>query len=135
MIESIVVDTDVVSFLFKQDSRAGLYRPHLDGKLTVISFMTLAEMDRWTLERNWGASREKKLKEFLRDFIVLYSTRSLCLKWAEAVYSARRNGKPIQTADAWVAATALQHGISLVTHNSKHYVGVDGLTVISETAP
>jgi hypothetical protein len=27
----VVVDTDVVSFLFKQDTRADLYKPHLKG--------------------------------------------------------------------------------------------------------
>ncbi len=47
-----VVDTDVVSFLFKRDSRAELYRRHLTGALLTISFMTLAELERWTLEHN-----------------------------------------------------------------------------------
>ena len=51
---SVVVDTDVVSFLFKRDQRADLYRPYLEGNLLVISFMSLAELDRWALERNWG---------------------------------------------------------------------------------
>ncbi|MCI0488425.1 MAG: type II toxin-antitoxin system VapC family toxin [Blastocatellia bacterium] len=135
MIESVVIDTDVMSFLFKQDSRAALYRPHLAGKLTVISFMTLAEMNRWSLEKNWGAARKYKLEEFLEDFIVLYSSRAMCFRWAEAINSSRRKGRPIQTADAWIAATALLHGIPLVTHNGKHYASVDGLTVISETGP
>ena len=133
MIESVVVDTDVMSFLFKRDSRAELYRPHLADKLIVISFMTLAEAIRWSFEKNWGAVRKYKLEEFLRDFIILHSSRAMCFKWAEAITTARRNGRPIQTADAWIAATALLHGIPLVTHNSKHYMGVDGLTVISET--
>ncbi|HXG63664.1 MAG TPA: PIN domain-containing protein [Blastocatellia bacterium] len=132
MIESVVVDTDVVSFLFKQDTRGELYRPHLDGKLAVISFMTLAEIDRWALEKNWGERRKRGMKEFWHGFIVLHSTRSLCLKWAEAITIARRNGRPIRTADGWIAATALLHGLPLVTHNAKHYAGVDGLTVISE---
>jgi predicted nucleic acid-binding protein len=46
--------------------------------------------------------------------------------------SARRNGRPIATADAWVAATALHLGVALITHNKNHFIGVDGLTVISE---
>lgn len=41
---SVVVDTDVVSFSFKRDSRIRRYRPHLLGKTLVISFMTLAEL-------------------------------------------------------------------------------------------
>lgn len=39
----VVLDTDVVSFLFKNDARARKYQPHLGGKEVVISFMTLAE--------------------------------------------------------------------------------------------
>jgi hypothetical protein len=49
--QSAVVDTDVVSFAFKGDSRADLYGPHLTNRLLVISFMTLAELERWSLER------------------------------------------------------------------------------------
>jgi hypothetical protein len=41
-----VVDTDVVSMLFKGDSRALHYRSHITGRLLGISFMTLAELER-----------------------------------------------------------------------------------------
>jgi hypothetical protein len=43
---SAVVDTDVVSLTFKRDTRASLYRPHLDGRQLTISFMTVAELRR-----------------------------------------------------------------------------------------
>ena len=49
-----IVDTDVVSMLFKGDSRAQRYRVHISGRLLGISFMTLAELERWQLERRWG---------------------------------------------------------------------------------
>jgi predicted nucleic acid-binding protein len=35
-------------------------------------------------------------------------------------------------ADAWVAATALAHGIELVTHNPVDFQGIPGLVVITE---
>lgn len=41
----VIVDTDVVSYLFKGDTRGDLYEPHLVGALTAISFMTLAELE------------------------------------------------------------------------------------------
>jgi tRNA(fMet)-specific endonuclease VapC len=49
-----IVDTDVVSMLFKGDSRALAYRSHVAGRLLGICFMTLAELDRWPLERDWA---------------------------------------------------------------------------------
>ena len=132
MIESCVVDTNVVSYLYKRDTRAEDYHAHLDGKLMTISFMTIAELDRWTLERKWGEKRKADLEKFLHRFTVIEVSRARCLKWAEASHSARRNGRPIETADAWIAATALLYDVPLVTHNRNDYLGVDGLQVISE---
>jgi len=42
-------------------------------------------------------------------------------------------GTPIGVADAWIAATALEHDIPLITNNAGHYAGVEGLTVVAET--
>ncbi len=134
MIASVVVDTDVVSYLYKRDTRAQNYRAHLQGKSLTISFMTLAELDRWTLERNWGERRKTDLEEFVHRFTVIEVSRALCLKWAEASDTARRNGRPIETADAWIAATALLYDVPLVTHNRDDDSGVDNLQVISEAA-
>jgi hypothetical protein len=53
-VNAAIVDTDVVSMMFKGDSRAHNYRAHMMGRLLGISFMTLAELDRWSLDQNWG---------------------------------------------------------------------------------
>jgi len=37
-----VIDTNVVSFLLKRDTRAELYKPHLLGVRLVVSFITVA---------------------------------------------------------------------------------------------
>lgn len=129
---AVVVDTDVVSYLFKSDTRAALYRPHLDGHLPIISFMSLAELERWTLARGWGARRRQDLLNYLRRYLIEPSSPDLCRLWAEAMDSARRAGKPILTGDAWVAATALAYGVPLVTNNPADFAGVAGLTIISE---
>jgi len=55
--DSVIIDTDVLSYLFKGDTRAESYRSQLHGKLGVLSFMTIAELDFWANARNWGATR------------------------------------------------------------------------------
>ncbi len=130
-----VVDTDVVSFIFKGDTRAALYQTYLTGQLLVISPMTRAELEQWALERNWGARRRESMRAYLQQYILAPFDEAMCLRWAEARDSARKNGRPIGTADAWIAATALLYGSPLVTHNHIHYVGVAGLTIISESLP
>jgi predicted nucleic acid-binding protein len=47
-VKAAAVDTDVVSMLFKGDTRALAYRVHVAGRLLGISFMTLAELERWS---------------------------------------------------------------------------------------
>jgi predicted nucleic acid-binding protein len=128
----VVVDTNVVSFLFRRDARAELYRPHLVGRLLVVSFMTVAELDRWAIERNWGEQRRNAMERHLRSFVIYPFHRDLCRAWARVGHEAKRNGRPIQCADAWIAATAVLHRLPLVTHDRNDYAGLSTLEVICE---
>ena len=123
----IVLDTDVVSFLFKADTRAQMYLPQLQDRQWFISFMTEAELEQWALLANWSEKRVVWLRLFLGRFVVVPSSHDLVLRWAEAMVAARRNGRRIETADAWIAATALLYDAPLLTHNKADYLGVPGL--------
>jgi predicted nucleic acid-binding protein len=39
---------------------------------------------------------------------------------------------PFGVADAWIAATALEYGLELVTHNAADFQAIAGLRVITE---
>ncbi len=126
-----IVDTDVVSMLFKGDTRALAYRVHVSGRLLGISFMTLAELERWSLERGWGPKRKHELAEHVSHYAVLPVSRELCVKWAEVTFAAKRRGRPVQTADAWIAASALYYQVPLITNNQGDYSYIKGLTVLT----
>lgn len=130
---AIVVDTDVISFFQKRDTRYELYSSHLFNTEKLISFMTLAELRRWTLERNWGERRKSIFEEFLTEnYGVIFADDRLCEIWAEIKSDSRKSGRPIGTADAWVASVALLFDVRLVTHNRKHFENVPNLKIISE---
>jgi predicted nucleic acid-binding protein len=130
-VSQAVVDTDVVSFLFKQDTRGIPYAQHLAGVTPLVSFMTLAELDYWALSARWGSARRQQMERFLQQFTIVLSDRDLCQRWADVYYACRRAGRPIQTSDAWIAATALHFGAPLLTHNRADFAAVPGLTVVS----
>ena len=44
----------------------------------------------------------------------------------------QRSGKPIASNDAWIAACAVRHGVSLITHNAKAFQDIAGLQTITE---
>ena len=129
----VVVDTDVVSFLFKGDSRGDLYRPHLNGRPAIIAAQTRAEPELWTLERNRGAGREDALRAHLKNFMLDPVDEAVCLRRAQVTDDARRRGRPVSTADAWAAATAPAYGVPPITHNADDFLAVTGLTIIIVT--
>jgi len=55
-----IVDTDVVSMLFKGDTRAMAYRPHVTAGCSDL-FHDARGTERWALEREWGALRKREL--------------------------------------------------------------------------
>ena len=135
MADGCVVDTDVISYLFRHDTRAEMFRPFLSGQLVAISFMTVAELDRWALQREWGPQRLERMAELLERFTIVLVDRALCRIWAELSDQARRNGRPILAADAWIAATAVALDVPLVTNNRDDFAGVDRLRLLPQNPP
>jgi len=133
--QAVVVDTCVVSIMFKENPLREAYERHLRGRLLIISPMTLAELERWALARNWGTARRYRLDQYLKQYVVQPFSRALCQRWAQATHSADQNRLSISCSDAWVAAVALLNDIPLVTHHWKHFRGVDNLKIISENDP
>jgi predicted nucleic acid-binding protein len=91
-----VVDTDVVSFLFKNDSRAQLYLPWLQNRELLVSFMTEAVLEQWIVLAKWGAGRVQRFHDFMNGFASVPSSRDLILRWADVMVAARGNGRRIE---------------------------------------
>ncbi len=131
MIDGLLLDTDVFSFFYKGDSRAKLYAPLWKGKLRCLSFMSAAELERWALRRRWGARAVASLRESMGECVGLMPDGETVRTWARVSVDRQRIGRPIEVGDCWIAATALRHGLPLVTHNAQDFTDIQGLTVIS----
>jgi len=129
-VNAVVVDTDVVSLVFKADSRAEKYVSALSAPDLLISFMTEAELERWILQAKWGSERIVRFRTYMKRFVSVPSSRDLIVRWAEVMVVARSLGRRIEVADAWVAATALLYDAPLLTNNPVDYVGVAGIKLL-----
>jgi len=127
-VSRLIVDTSVVSYLLKDYSLAGAYRQLLRGHLLFISFMTVAELYRWPLERNWGERKTALLLEHLRSYTIIPYDDEISWAWARIK---SRKGRPISHEDAWIAATAVSYEVPLVTHNPRHFVHIGGLEIVT----
>lgn len=125
----LLLDTNIISFAIKDDTRRLLYEPHVMGNRTFLCFVTVAELYRWAISKRWGQRRIDALHEEVRRHAVLPFDDALAWAWAR-VRSIK--GRPVDPSDAWIAAAAIRYDLPLVTHNRRHFEGIEGLRVISE---
>jgi tRNA(fMet)-specific endonuclease VapC len=128
---AVVVDTDVVSFLFKSHQLAPTYQAILASRPLAVSLITVAEIEYGMELKRWGVSRRNLMHRFLDHFTTLPPDTDTALVWARIKTGCERKGRPITFADAWIAAAALQLNIPLVTNNSRDYQAIDGLVVLT----
>ena len=124
-----LLDTNVVSYIFKGHTLATAYRPFLIGLTLAVCFMTEAEMFEGAYRARWGARRLARLETLLATFLYIPSSADLSRRWGQV--PTERRTQPIATADAWIAAAALVYGCDLVTHNPTDFQGITGLSVIT----
>ena len=127
---TLVLDTNIVSYLMRNHSLAQKYRRHLEGHTLAISFMTVGELYEGAYRANWSSDRMQGLGATLRFYLVIPSTPRICQTWGQ-VRSLRRQ-QPISVQDAWIASTALHHGCPLVTHNPGDFDGIPNLQIVTE---
>lgn len=93
--------------------------------------MTVAELERWAIQRRWNPQRLHWLHLYLRRFTVVPPSPDVCRQWAEVMLAAQAAGRRIECAGAWIAATALLYAGPLITHNRADYLGVPDLMLVS----
>jgi len=127
----ILLDTDVVSFIFDNKPQAKLFNPYLIDRDIAISFITLGELYHGAFKSKWGAVRISALERLLQKYILFPYEYDLCLLWGKIKTSCEQEGHPIEDSDCWIAASAIYYDCALATNNTKHFIHVNGLRLVS----
>jgi len=129
-----LLDTMVLSELRKKDRHHGLTawlsgKPDSELFISVVSVgeiaKGIAQQDRQN--RDFAA----RLRQWLDKLLLLYGERILTVdvptakRWGEMSAQANNAG-----ADVLLAATAIEHGLSIVTRNERHF-GALGVKIIN----
>jgi tRNA(fMet)-specific endonuclease VapC len=120
----VVIDTGVFGTRLTPSGGllASRYRPVLEGRPAIISFVTVAELEYGARLAGWGPDRLRRLElEIARAEIVwpgpnLTQTYASLRAWC--VRTGHGLGQKEHEADRWVAATAVWLQIPLVAHDA-----------------
>jgi tRNA(fMet)-specific endonuclease VapC len=127
---SFLLDTNIRSAHLKRPS--GLtHRFVQHGGGLYIATVVLGELYTWAYRR----SHPQKLlsiieKDLLPDLTVLDFDRVCAVEFGQLQSEMLRQGKVVNPVDLMIAAVALVHDLTLVTHNTKHFQAVSSLRVV-----
>lgn len=134
-----LVDTNVLSEFNRRGDPNPLVKQWLeaaDAASLYASVLTLAEI-RFGVELLPPGKRRTQLEEWLdRDLPawfgdrVLAVDRSIADRWGVLRAQAQMKGRPLAVVDGLLAATALQHDLTVVSRNVSDFSAV-GLTVVN----
>lgn len=126
---SYLLDTNIVSEWAKPrpEPKVVTWLADIDEDRVFLSVVTLAEL-RHGVERLPASRRRTRLDEWLRHDLparfegrVLPMDEPIAAAWGVIVARREAKGRPIGVMDAWIAATAETHELTLVTRNAADF--------------
>jgi|CXWL01.1.fsa_nt_gi predicted nucleic acid-binding protein len=118
-LDYLALDTSTIGHLTKQSDHTLAYERILVGRKAAMSFQADAEL----LSAGYAPSRDQRLSA-LRHGIVLLPHSQATSAWYARVIGVRKALRPRRSlgsgagdADVWIIASAMEHGIPLVSHD------------------
>ena len=120
----MILDTNALSAFIDGDRAVGLrLAAHGNASIPVI---VLGEFRYGIAQSKHRSAYEAWLESQLRFFDILTVTEETAVAYAALRLVLKRLGRPIPANDAWIAALALQHRLSVLSRD-EHFDAVPGL--------
>jgi tRNA(fMet)-specific endonuclease VapC len=106
-----------------------------DDQTISVSVLTFGELEKG-INRMPESDRKRTLTLYLGDLQQRYGSNILDLdlrvlrRWASMIASLESKGRPMPVIDSLIAATALEHNLTLVTRNEQDFADT-GVTVLN----
>lgn len=124
-----LLDTNIISYFVRGQ------HPHLNQTMLTamahqrcyVSVITYAELQYGLALIPKATERKKRSNQTLARLTILPWQRNAADVYGSLKAALRLQGRPIGELDTQIAAHALADGLTLVTHNTKHFEGIEGL--------
>ena len=133
-----LVDTNVPSELTREapDIRVAAFLENAGRERVFLSVMTIGEICKGIDMLPVGQQRNDLQRWLDRDVRLWFAgrilpvTESIAERWSRLAARGKRSGVTLAVVDGVLAATALEHGLTLVTRNVRDFVGL-GLALLN----
>lgn len=120
-----LLDTVIVAGYFNRDQ---VILERLQEATVYVSSITLGELYYGAYNSGKVASNLQNVRQFAQLVTVVSCDAATGERYGQVKRALRLKGTPIPENDIWIAATAIQHNLTLVTRDD-HFQKVDGLLV------
>ena len=131
---TFLIDTDICSAHLKNVQTVSNRFVQYSGGL-YISTVTLGELYTWAFRSKSSPKHLEGLIALLSDMSILDVDHDVAREFGEIRGQLLDRGQPVSGMDLLIAATALVHGLTVVTHNTRHFKNVPRLAVVDWLDP
>lgn len=125
-----LLDTNVLSEVIRKDPNRGLLQRlgAVAARDVVTSAVCVAELRHGAARVAHGARLwERIAREILSRVDILPLGEAEALRAGDLLATLEARGEPIGIEEVWIGATALEHRLTVVTRNLKHFRRIPGL--------
>ena len=129
---TVLHDTSSVSDYLEFADRSTAARFFQSPHRPAISFQTEAELLMWAFKPDTPAGLNRAIHQFLASATILQSNSEINRLFAEIMVARMlaypdRAWRDLDVGDAWIGATAVVHGLLLITYDRRGFNDVPGL--------
>jgi tRNA(fMet)-specific endonuclease VapC len=121
----LLLDTVIVAAYF---NREAAIREKLKDITVYVSSITVGELYFGAYNSQQVTSNVKQIEDFIDINTILPCDEITSDHYGQVKNLLRAKGRPIPENDIWIAATALQYGLTVITRDT-HFREVDGLPI------
>ncbi|PSN10160.1 VapC toxin family PIN domain ribonuclease [filamentous cyanobacterium CCP5] len=125
-----VLDTNTVIYYFKGMGQVAEHMAATNPSELAIPTLVLFELYVGIAKSSNGEKRRQQLGSLLGYIAVLPFTQAMAETAATVRSRLEQRGQPIGPLDGLIAGTALAENATLVTHNTREFARVEGLSLV-----
>jgi tRNA(fMet)-specific endonuclease VapC len=124
-----LLDTDMVSYFMRNNpKKVRIEVTKHEKDALCISTISYAELI-FGLKKNYSKQLDFWLNEVLSKFQIFPFDEAAALAYGDIRVKLEKSGTPLDNMDMLIAACALSHKATLVSHNRKHFSIIKGLKI------